>query len=71
MYVFFEKEYIKKYYEEFSIIRTLILYGGKSSVAPDNKKVGFLLNSFGDLILPKHSPELFKTAINEVKNFWK
>lgn len=65
-----EREYIKKHYPDFSIVRTVVLYGS------DNEKileveVGFLLNSRGKMILGIKAPRLFVRGINNLLDFWK
>lgn len=69
-YGYIEREYIKRHYPKFDIIRTVVLYGG------DKKKVleveiGFLLNKKGDLILGIKAPQLFTDAINNLLDFWR
>ena len=64
-----EKRYITKYYPEFKIIRTVILYGSKQKKVVE-MKVGFLLNENGELILGVRAPELFKKAIKNLIDFW-
>jgi len=64
-----EKEYIKKYYSDYKIIRTVVLYGSH-----ENKifeiQVGFLLNQEGNLILGIKPPGLFKDAIKNLCDYW-
>lgn len=64
-----EELYIKKYYHDFEIIRTVVLYGGTEEKI-EEIKVGFLLNKNGDLILAVWSPCLFKQAIKNLKDYW-
>jgi len=64
-----EDMYIKKYYPEYKIIRTVILYGGNSTTIVEIE-VGFLLNKNGDLVLGIKAPELFKEAIKNLIDFW-
>jgi len=64
-----EKNYIKKYYPEFKITRTVVLYGGKAKKIIEIQ-VGFLLNKNGDLILGIRAPKLFKEAIKNLLDFW-
>lgn len=65
-----EKNYIKKYYPKYNIIRTVVLYGGtKNKVI--KIKVGFLLNENGDLVLGIKAPKLFREAIKNLLDFWK
>jgi hypothetical protein len=64
-----EDMYIKKYYPEYEIIRTVVLYGGNSTTVVEIE-VGFLLNKNGDLVLGIKAPELFKEAIKNLIDFW-
>lgn len=64
-----EDMYIKKYYPEYEIIRTVVLYGGNSTTV-DEIEVGFLLNKNGDLVLGIKAPKLFKEAIKNLIDFW-
>ncbi len=64
-YVFFENKYIKKYYPNASIQRTVVLNGGsKKSIRL--KKIGFLLNSSGELIISQHTPEIIQEAVKNL-----
>lgn len=65
-----EKIYIKKYYPNYKIIRTVVLYGGTEKKIVEIK-VGFLLNEKGDLVLGIKAPNLFKEAIKNLLDFWK
>ena len=65
----FEKFYIKKYYPEYKIIRTVVLYGG-SATKIERIEVSFLLNKKGDLVLACKAPSLFKKAIKNLKDYW-
>jgi len=64
-----EKFYIKKYYPEYDIIRTVVLYGG-----PEDKieriEVSFLLNSAGQMVLSVKAPDLFQEAIKNLIDYW-
>jgi len=64
-----EKNYIKKYYPKYKIIRTVVLYGGTKKKVVEIK-VGFLLNENGDLVLGIKAPALFKEAIKNLSDFW-
>lgn len=64
-YDFFEKNFIKNHYPKSKIVRTVILFGGKEKTIK-NKKVGFLLNENGLIVLGKNAPELFKEALNNL-----
>lgn len=64
-----ESDYIKKYYPEFKITRTVVLYGSKENRIFEIE-IGFLLNENGELILGIKAPELFKEAIKNLIEFW-
>ena len=64
-----EELYIKKYYSEYKIIRTVVLYGGTATNVIEIE-VGFLLNRSGDLVLGIKAPELFRDAIKNLIDFW-
>jgi len=68
-YDFIEKNYIKKHYPEFKIIRTLVLFGSKEQKLIEIE-IGFLLNENGDLILGIKAPNLFKDAIKNLLDYW-
>lgn len=68
----FEKEYIQRYYPDYRIIRSLVLYGGfgqdKQKLAVE---VGFWLNTQGRLILGISAPKLFIEAVKNLLDYWK
>jgi len=64
-----ENIYINRYYPEFDIIRTVVLYGSKEKEIIE-VEVGFLLNENGDLILGVKAPKLFEEAIKNLIDFW-
>ena len=64
-----ETRYIKKYYPEHKIIRTVVLYGSHERKIVEIE-VSFLLNKDGDLVLGIKPPELFKDAIKNLIDFW-
>jgi len=67
---FIEENYIKKYYPEFAIKRTVILYGSNANEVLEIE-VGFLLNANGKLILGIKAPSIFKTAIKNLLDYWR
>ncbi len=69
MFKSIEDLYIKKYYSQYKIIRTVVLYGGTAARVIEIE-VGFLLNKNGDLVLGIKAPELFKEAIKNLIDFW-
>ena len=68
-YDFIEKNYIKKHYPKFKIIRTVVLYGSKENEIIEIE-IGFLLNETGELILGIKAPNLFRDAIKNLLDFW-
>lgn len=71
-YDFIEKEYIKKSYDIYDIIRTVILYGSNlKNNSTLEAEIGFLLNRDGKIILGISAPKLFRDAINNLLDYWK
>jgi hypothetical protein len=68
-YDFIEKNYILKYYPNFKILRTVVLYGSSEEEIIEIE-IGFLLNENGQLILGVKAPKLFKDAITNLLDFW-
>ncbi len=68
-YGFIEKNYIKKHYPKFDIIRTVVLYGSDNEDIIEIQ-VGFLLNENGKLVLGIQAPAIFKEAIVNLIDFW-
>lgn len=66
----FEELYINKYYADFTIVRTVILYGGSDVNEKFEAEVGFALSKHGDLMLGIKAPEIFKDAIIRLIDFW-
>jgi hypothetical protein len=69
-YGFIEQNYILKHYPNFTIVRTVVLYGSKEEKIVEFE-VGFLLNENGKLILGVKAPSIFKDAIMNLLDFWK
>ncbi|MDR0820361.1 MAG: hypothetical protein LBN19_02415 [Endomicrobium sp.] len=68
-YDFIEKNYIKKYYPNFTVKRTVVLYGSRENKILEIE-IGFLLNEYGNLILGIKAPALFREAIKNLLDFW-
>ncbi len=68
-YDFIEQNYILKYYADFQIVRTVVLYGSQENEIIEIE-IGFLLNENGELILGIKAPNLFQTAIKNLLDFW-
>lgn len=64
-----EELYIRKYYSKYSILRTVVLFGGQENKITEHE-VGFLLNSKGNMILGISAPEIFKEAVKHVLDYW-
>ena len=65
----FENIYLKRYYPEFKIVRTVVLYGSTEEQVAEIE-VGFLLNENGKLVLGIKAPKLFKLAISNLLDYW-
>lgn len=65
-----EREYIKKYYPNCKIIRTVVLYGSHEAHISEIE-VCFLLNEDGDMILGMSAPAIIKEALSRVIDYWK
>jgi len=68
-YDFIEQNYIQKYYPDFQILRTVVLYGSKENQLIEIE-IGFLLNENGELILGIKAPKIFQEAIKNLLDFW-
>ncbi len=66
----FDNMYLKKYYPQFRVVRTVVLYGSEENNIVE-VQVGFLLNAKGKLVLGIKAPKLFKQAINNLLDYWK
>ena len=60
----FENLYIKKHYEDYEIIRTVVLFGGEID------EIGFVLTKNGKTILQIHSPKIFEEAIFHLRAYY-
>lgn len=65
----FDQMYLKKYYPEYKIVRTVVLYGSNNERI-GKVEVGFLLNERGKLVLGIRAPKLFIRAINNLLDYW-
>lgn len=68
-YDFIEKAYIKKFYPQYRIIRTLVLFGSHNEEIFEIE-IGFLLNQKGKMILGIKAPKIFTLALKNLLNFW-
>ena len=69
-YEAFDTMYLKKYYSQYKIVRTVVLYGGLSMGVFDMEE-GFLLNENGKLVLGIKAPKLFTKAIRNLLDYWR
>jgi len=65
----FDELYLKPYYPDYKIIRTVVLYGGTVDRIVE-VEVGFLLNRNGKMVLGIRAPKLFTRAIKNLLDFW-
>ena len=65
----FDELYLKKYYSDYEIKRTVVLYGGGVDRIAE-VEVGFLLNKNGKMILGIKAPGLFVRAIRNLLDYW-
>ncbi|WP_103605220.1 hypothetical protein [Campylobacter concisus] len=76
----FENLYIKKHYQDYEIIRTVVLFGGEINEISnlsfpkinlnDIPKIGFVLTKNGKTILQIHSPKIFAEAISHLRAYY-
>lgn len=64
-----ERDFIRAYYPNYKIERTVVLYGSGVTELME-QEIGFLLNKYGQLILGIQPPKLFSFAISNLKSFW-
>ena len=65
----FENLYIKRYYPNYTISRTVVLYGGKDKKIPVGK-ISLLLNLQGNILLSIKAPKIFKQSLNNILEYW-
>jgi len=64
-----ERYYIKKYYPDYSVTRTVVLYGGEASNL-EQFEVCFLLNRHGSMVFGIRPPELIKDSVKNLRDYW-
>ncbi len=69
-YDYIEKEYIKKYYPQYKIIRSVVLYGGDKNEVIE-VEIDFLLNAKGKMILGIKAPKIFISSLKNLLDFWR
>lgn len=65
----FDELYLNKYYPQFKIIRTVVLYGSDEERIVE-VEIGFLLNEHGKMVLGIKAPRLFTRAIKNLLDYW-
>ncbi|MDY4861183.1 MAG: hypothetical protein SO162_01350 [Candidatus Onthomorpha sp.] len=65
----FDRMYLKVYYPEYKIVKTVVLYGSNNESIGEIA-VGFLLNTQGKLVLGIQAPKLFTRAIHNLLYYW-
>lgn len=68
-YDIFDERYLKPYYPEYKIVRTVVLYGSNNEKIGEIE-VGFLLNAQGKIVLGIKAPKLFQRAIKNLLDYW-
>ncbi len=66
----FDRCYLAEYYPKFKTVKTLVLFGSREEQVIE-VEVGFLLNVNGKLVLGIKAPRLFKTATENLLDYWK
>jgi hypothetical protein len=65
-----ENEYIKPSYPSYSIIRTLVVYGGTENIRSEIE-IGFALTESGCMVLGFKAPGIFREALSNLLDYWK
>ncbi len=65
----FDELYLKPYYPDYTIVRTVVLYGSSVNKVYE-VEIGFLLNKEGRLVLGIKAPKLFTRAVRNLLDFW-
>ncbi len=65
----FDELYLNKYYPQFKITRTVVLYGSDEECIVE-VEIGFLLNEHGKMVLGIKAPKLFIRAIENLLDYW-
>ncbi|AMN69039.1 hypothetical protein [Psychrobacter sp. P11G5] len=69
-YDFIDSEYIKQEYPDYSIKRTVVVYGSDEEEIMETK-ISFMLNKKGKMVLGIQAPQLFHQAISNLLHYWK
>lgn len=65
----FDELYLDKYYPQYKIVRTVVLYGSNVDRVYE-VEIGFLLNENGKMVLGFKAPKLFTRAIKNLLDYW-
>ena len=65
-----EQTYLKDFYPEYKVIRTVVLYGSEQEQI-DHIEVSLLLNSEGKIVLSVNAPAVFKESMKNLVDFWR
>lgn len=65
-----EQTYLKHYYPDYTVLRTVVLYGGENTEI-DYVEVSLLLNSLGKIVLGVEAPSVFRESVKNLVDFWK
>ncbi len=66
----FEELYISKYYPNYNIKRTVVLYGSEDRKKPIGK-ISFVLTTQGKILISATAPTLFITSFKNILSYWK
>jgi hypothetical protein len=66
----FEELYISKYYPQFNITRTVVLYGSQDTKRPIGK-ISFLLTTEGKILISLKAPKLFQKSFQNIFDYWR
>ena len=66
----FEESYLKRYYPDYEVLRTVVLYGGSSEIV-EKLEVSLLINQKGQILLGVQAPAIFRETIQNLVSFWK
>jgi hypothetical protein len=65
----FEAYYISKYYPQYTITRTVVLYGSQDTKKPIGK-ISFVLTTEGKILISLHAPKIFHKSFENILSYW-
>ena len=65
----FENLYISEHYPSYKIIRTVVLYGSDDEKKPVGE-ISLLLNNKGKIILSLKAPNIFRSSLKNIFDYW-